>query len=142
MSQPAAGRHGRRPASPDETAAALFRALGDTSRVAILRHLLLGEHRVGELVEHLGLAQSTVSQHLGWLRDAGLLTVRPVGRASVYAVRDPERVRELLAAAEQLLAIAPAMHRCPVAGCTRGGGRGSCHGSGPERCAALVAGGR
>lgn len=44
-------------------AACLFRSLGDPGRLAILRHLTLGEHRVVDLTEHLGLAQSTVSGH-------------------------------------------------------------------------------
>lgn len=84
-------------------AAGLFRAMSDPSRVAILRHLLLGEHNVRELTEHLGLAQSTVSQHLACLRGCGLAEVRPVGRASVWRVAHPEPVLTLLAAAEQLL---------------------------------------
>ena len=41
--------------------ACVFRSLGDTTRLAILRHLTLGEHRVVELTAPLGLAQSTVS---------------------------------------------------------------------------------
>ncbi|TCI99517.1 metalloregulator ArsR/SmtB family transcription factor [Aeromicrobium sp. IC_218] len=94
---------------PDEraasaSAASLFRALGDPSRVATLRHLLLGEHNVRELTDHLGLAQSTVSQHLACLRDCGLVDVRPVGRASVYRVAHPDAVLALLAGAERLLA--------------------------------------
>lgn len=81
---------------------ALFRVLGEPSRLALLGHLLLGEHRVGELVDHLGLAQSTVSQHLTLLRQAGLVAVRVEGRASVYSVRHPHEVRGLLAAAAAL----------------------------------------
>ena len=68
------------------SAAALFRSLGDPARLAILRHLALGEHRVVELTEHLGLAQSTVSGHLACLRDCGLVASRPQGRASLYAL--------------------------------------------------------
>ena len=37
-------------------AACLFRSLGDPARLAILRHLALGEHRVVDLTAHLGLA--------------------------------------------------------------------------------------
>ena len=48
-------------------AAGLFQGFSDTSRLTILRHLALGEHRVIELTEHLGLAQSTVSKHLACL---------------------------------------------------------------------------
>lgn len=69
----------------------------------ILQHLLLGEHRVVELTEHLGPAQSTVSKHLACLKDCGLITSRPQGRASVFSVTHPEATTQLLAAAETLL---------------------------------------
>jgi ArsR family transcriptional regulator, cadmium/lead-responsive transcriptional repressor len=83
--------------------AALFRALSDPGRLALLRHLLLSEHNVRELTEHLGLAQSTVSGHLACLRDCGLVTSRAVGRSSSYAVTEPALVTSLLDVAEQLL---------------------------------------
>ncbi|WP_246283454.1 ArsR/SmtB family transcription factor [Nocardioides perillae] len=93
----------------DETAAAraaacLFRGMGDPSRVAILQHLLLGEHTVSELTKHLGLAQSTVSKHLACLRDCGLVDSRPVGRSSVFSLTHRGAVLKVLAAAEELLA--------------------------------------
>jgi len=85
-------------------AACLFRSLGDPTRLAILRHLMLGEHRVVDLTAHLGLAQSTVSAHLACLRDCGLVASRPHGRASMFTlVHDAELLR-VLAAAEQLVA--------------------------------------
>jgi len=37
-------------------AVCLFRGFSDPSRLAILRHLTLGEYRVVDLTEHLGLA--------------------------------------------------------------------------------------
>ena len=85
-------------------ATSLFRSLGDASRLAILTHLMLGEHRVVELTEHLGLAQSTVSAHLKCLLDCGLVQVRPEGRASVYSLAVADEVRAVLVAAERLLA--------------------------------------
>lgn len=94
----------------DETAAmaaagALFHGFSDPSRLAILRHLALGEHRVTDLTRHLGLAQSTVSKHLACLRDCGLVESRPRGRASVHSLRHPEATLDLLAAAERLLGL-------------------------------------
>ena len=86
-----------------EAAACLFHGFSDRSRLIILQHLLLGEHRVVELTEHLGLAQSTVSKHLSCLKDCGLVTSRPQGRASIFSVTHPEATTELLAAAEKLL---------------------------------------
>ncbi|KQV75279.1 ArsR family transcriptional regulator [Aeromicrobium sp. Root344] len=84
-------------------AACLFHGFSDGSRLRILQHLLLGEHRVVELTEHLGLAQSTVSKHLACLKDCGLVSSRPVGRASLFSVTHPESTTQLLVAAEQLL---------------------------------------
>jgi ArsR family transcriptional regulator, cadmium/lead-responsive transcriptional repressor len=52
-------------------AAALFRSLGDPNRLAIVRRLAVGPTRVTDLVEALGLAQSTVSKHLACLRECG-----------------------------------------------------------------------
>ncbi|WP_233153243.1 helix-turn-helix transcriptional regulator [Kineosporia sp. R_H_3] len=85
-------------------AASLFRGLGDPSRLAIVTHLLLGEHNVRELTEHLGLAQSTVSAHLRCLLDCRMVTVRAVGRSSVYSTAAGDEVLEVLRAAEALLA--------------------------------------
>ncbi|MFI6426466.1 ArsR/SmtB family transcription factor [Promicromonospora sp. NPDC050880] len=83
----------------------LFHAFADPSRLVILQHLRLGEHRVVDLTGHLGLAQSTVSKHLACLRDCGLVESRPQGRASVYSLTHPERMLDVLAAAERLLAL-------------------------------------
>lgn len=98
-------------------AACLFRGLGDPARLTILRHLLLGEHRVRDLTAHLGLAQSTVSTHLGCLRDCNLVTSRPQGRASMFAVTQPDLVLEVLRAGEVLLeATGDAVALCPFYG--------------------------
>ncbi len=85
-------------------AVSLFRGLGDPTRLLIVRHLLTGEHRVVDLVAHLGLAQSTVSGHLSCLRDCGLVTSRARGRASVYSLARPELVT-LLRSAEAFLEV-------------------------------------
>lgn len=84
-------------------AACLFRALGDPSRLVILQHLTMGEHRVVDLVAHLGLAQSTVSKHLACLRECGLVDSRPVGRSSVFALTEPELVLRVLGVIDELL---------------------------------------
>ena len=56
-----------------------------------------------QLREHLGLAQSTVSQHLGVLRDAGLVATHSHGRTSVNHLARPHQTRALLDAARVLL---------------------------------------
>jgi ArsR family transcriptional regulator, cadmium/lead-responsive transcriptional repressor len=97
-------------------AACMFRSLGDPTRLAIVQHLALGEHRVVDLTGHLGLAQSTVSAHLACLRDCGLVTSRPQGRASMFSLARPE-LFALLSAAEKLLAATgDAVVLCPIYG--------------------------
>ena len=112
-------------ASPDEApeldsgvaltaAACLFHGFSDPSRLAIVRHLALGEHRVVDLTGHLGLAQSTVSKHLACLKDCGLVTSRPEGRASMWSLNHTDTVMDLLSAAERLLALTgDAVTLCP-----------------------------
>jgi DNA-binding transcriptional ArsR family regulator len=100
-----------------KAAACLFHGFSDPSRIAILRHLALGEHRVTDLTTHLGLAQSTVSKHLACLRDCGLVTSRPQGRASVFTLNHAEALMDLWAAAERLLALTgDAVALCPTYG--------------------------
>lgn len=95
-------------------AACLFHGFADPSRIAILRHLALGEHRVVDLTAHLGLAQSTVSKHLHCLRDCGLVTARPEGRATVYSLNHAEALNDLWLAAERLLGLTgEAVVLCP-----------------------------
>lgn len=95
-------------------AACLFHGFSDRSRLTIVQHLALGEHRVVDLTRHLGLAQSTVSKHLACLLDCSIVTVRAEGRASVYALAHPDATLELLAAAERLLGLTgDAVALCP-----------------------------
>ncbi|MBM7517704.1 ArsR/SmtB family transcription factor [Nocardioides nitrophenolicus] len=101
---------GRMPQAPTEVdaladVAGLLHALSDPNRLAILEHLTLGEHRVVDLTAHLGLAQSTVSKHLACLRDCGLVVSRPSGRASLISLAQPELTREVVRAAERLVAV-------------------------------------
>jgi DNA-binding transcriptional ArsR family regulator len=98
-------------------ATCLFRSLGEPARLAIVRHLALGEHKVVELTRHLGLAQSTVSAHLACLKDCGLVASRPQGRASLWSLTSTPEVLGLLAAAERLLAATgDAVTLCPAYG--------------------------
>lgn len=97
-------------------AAALFRSLADPARLMIVRRLAAGPARVTDLTSGLGLAQSTVSKHLACLRDCGLVTSEPVGRASVFQLAQPA-LGDMLAAAETVLAATGnAVALCPVWG--------------------------
>ena len=88
--------------APGAMTTALFHGLSDQTRLLILEHLRTGEHKVKELTDHLGLAQSTVSAHLSCLRECGLVSSRPSGRASLYFLADAEGLSAVLRAAAAL----------------------------------------
>lgn len=68
-----------------EDLAAVFRALGHPARLAIIKRLAAQKEACcGEIVSALPLAQSTVSQHLQVLKDAGLLACDNRGRSCHY----------------------------------------------------------
>lgn len=90
--------------------AALFHALADPTRLLILEHLKTGEHKVKELTEHLGLAQSTVSAHLACLRESDLVSVRAQGRASLYSRTDSAQLSLMLTQAVALASVAGSEH--------------------------------
>lgn len=71
----------------DERLAAMTKALGHPVRVRILR-LLAERHAcvTGDVVAELPLAQSTVSEHLRILRDAGLIQGEIEGARTSYCV--------------------------------------------------------
>lgn len=71
----------------DERLALLAKALGHPTRVSILRLLTQREGCiVGDIVDELPLAQSTVSQHLKQLKDAGLIRGEIDGPRICYCV--------------------------------------------------------
>ena len=78
-------------------AAALMKALSNKHRLLILCHLISAEElSVGALVDRVGLSQSALSQHLGRLREEGLVTFRRDAQTLHYRVADP-RAGQLLA---------------------------------------------
>jgi ArsR family transcriptional regulator len=80
---------------PDERLARLAKALGHPARVKLLRVLIQREECVcGELCAELPLAQSTVSQHLKVLRDAGLVHGEIDGPRTCYCA-DTARLAQL-----------------------------------------------
>lgn len=71
-----------------EQLARVARGLAHPSRIAILSQLASGESRTtGDIVTETGLAQSTVSEHLRFLRDAELLAARKDGARIWYCLR-------------------------------------------------------
>jgi len=84
----------------DVELAALAKAFGHPARIAILRLLLSrGAQACGEVVEHLPLAQATVSQHPMVLADVRLIEGEIDGPRTYWASRERiERLHELVAA--------------------------------------------
>ena len=81
-----------------------LKALGHPARIEILRVLAeRGTCICGELVEVLPLAQSTVSQHLQVLKEAGLVRGEIDGPKSCYCL-DQEVVRQLRSDLDELFA--------------------------------------
>lgn len=73
-----------------EPVAERFRILGDATRLAILRTLMLeGELNVSQLVDRLDMSQANISKHLKILADAGIVARRAEGTAAFYRVTDP-----------------------------------------------------
>ena len=81
----------------DEELATLAKALGHLARVQILRILARRDGCVcGDIVDELPLAQSTVSQHLKILKDAGLIRGDVDGPRVCYCI-EPRALRRLKA---------------------------------------------
>ncbi len=74
-------------------------ALGSGTRRRVLRCLVAGERSVGDVVAQLRatapISQPAVSQHLGVLHTAGLVTVRADGRHRLYRL-DPVGVDRVM----------------------------------------------
>lgn len=69
------------------SAAQLFHALSDETRLGLVQRLRTGERCVCDLMDHLDAAQSRLSFHLKVLKDAGLVDCRREGRWAYYWLR-------------------------------------------------------
>lgn len=82
------------PGSDDDALAQLAQALGHPARVAILRILKARKTCIcGEIVNELPLAQSTVSQHLKILKQAGWVQGEVDGPRVCYCINPAAAVR-------------------------------------------------
>ena len=67
--------------------AVMLKAIGHPARIAILQHLVQSNTCIcGDLVEELGLAQPTISQHLKELKNAGLIQGTIDGVSVCYCI--------------------------------------------------------
>ena len=67
--------------------AQMMKALAHPARVAIVQHLVKTQECVcGDIVDELGLAQATISQHLKELKNAGLIKGTIDGASVCYCI--------------------------------------------------------
>ena len=71
------------------TLANMLKALAHPARLAIIEHLLKAQSCIcGDLVNELGLAQATISQHLKELKNAGFIKGTVEGTSVCYCIND------------------------------------------------------
>ena len=75
---------------------AALKAIADPRRRQILELVRHGELRAGQIAEHFEVTRPAISQHLGVLKQAGLVSERRNGTRRLYLAR-PEGLRELQA---------------------------------------------
>ncbi|MEP5152831.1 metalloregulator ArsR/SmtB family transcription factor [Planktotalea sp.] len=80
--------------APDQ-AAKFLKSLAHRDRLKVLCVLLDKELSVAEIEARVGASQSAISQHLGRLRDEGIVAGRRDGRQILYSIADPT-VRDLI----------------------------------------------
>lgn len=67
--------------------ATMLKAIAHPARIAILQHLIKANACIcGDLVEELGLAQATISQHLKELKNVGLIQGTVEGTSVCYCI--------------------------------------------------------
>jgi ArsR family transcriptional regulator, virulence genes transcriptional regulator len=77
-------------------AAHLLKLVGNEKRLLILCRLVgKKEMSVGALADAVGLSQSALSQHLGMMREDGILATRRDAQTVYYSLSDPNVARLL-----------------------------------------------
>jgi DNA-binding transcriptional ArsR family regulator len=75
------------PLAPPPAVVRLHRALGDETRLRILKLLATKDLYLTEIAQHLELSKPTIKHHLSQLRVAGLVTVVEAGQVMYYSLR-------------------------------------------------------
>ena len=94
------------------TVAKIAKVLGHPARIAILQHLIKSKSCIcGDLVEEIGLAQPTISQHLKELKNIKLIKGNTEGTSVCYCI-DEENWNEIHKILTQFLTINSASNCC------------------------------
>lgn len=84
--------------------AKLAKALGHPARIAILELLKQQACICGDIVEELGLSQSTISQHLKELKEAGLIKGEIEGPRTCYCINNTQ-IEQVKVDMQELLSV-------------------------------------
>lgn len=90
-----------------ENLAQILKAMGHPTRWGILKKIMGSTFCVSDLERDLGRSQPNISQHLGILRDRGLVVPERKGNMTCYRLAD-ERIADLIRLAEQVFGKEPA----------------------------------
>jgi DNA-binding transcriptional ArsR family regulator len=85
--------------SEQNTLATFAKVLGHPARIAILQHLLKIQACIcGDLVDEIGLAQATISQHLKELKNIGIIHGSIEGNSICYCINNKKwhEIRDIL----------------------------------------------
>ena len=94
-------------AADEDALAAVAKALAHPARIRIVRFLLAHENCIGgDIVEEIGLAQSTVSEHLRILKAAGVVTGE-IERPRICYSLNPASLAPLAALIEDISSFEP-----------------------------------
>lgn len=92
--------------------AGMLKALAHPARIAIIQHLVKAQACIcGDLVEELGLAQATISQHLKELKNAGLIQGTIEGTSVCYCI-DPKVWKQYKTALEGFFSVEITNSQC------------------------------
>ncbi len=90
----------------------LAKVLGHPARIAILEHLLKAKTCINsDLVEDIGLAQATISQHLKELKSAGLIQGTVEGTRMCYCI-NPDNWKKAQENIQNLFDLLPSDPNC------------------------------
>ena len=79
------------PRNGADEAAAMLKVIGNEHRLTVLCMLTrAGEMSVGAIHENVSLSQAALSQHLGRMREHGLITYRRESQTLYYRIARPE----------------------------------------------------
>jgi len=79
--------------APELSCADLLKALGDDTRLRVVKYLMEGERHAGELQTNLNVEQSLLSHHLRLLRNAGIVESERDGKAVLYRLAPAVEMR-------------------------------------------------